>query len=139
MIISILLSLILVGLGILHFNWVAGGKFGLDQSLPTKENGEKVFNPGKAETAIVGIGLTAFGIFYLFESGLIEYTFPEWIIKYGSWMIPGIFLLRAVGEFKYVGFFKSVKKTEFGKWDTKLFSPLCLVIGVLGIILNTLK
>ncbi|SMG17434.1 DUF3995 domain-containing protein [Arenibacter troitsensis] len=139
MILSILLGIILIGLGLIHFNWVMGGKFGFSESLPTKENGERVLNPKKIDSAIVGIGLTIFGIFYVLKSGLIEYSLPAWIIKYGSWIIPIIFLLRAIGEFRYVGFFKSIKTTEFGKLDTKLFSPLCLAIGILGLIIHLVK
>jgi hypothetical protein len=139
MILSILLSIILIGLGLIHFNWVVGGKFGFAESLPTKESGERVLNPKKIDSAIVGIGLTAFGIFYVLKSGLFEYNLPEWIMKYGSWIIPIIFLLRAIGEFKYIGFFKSIKKTDFGKLDTKFFSPLCLIIGIFGIIIQLLK
>ena len=55
-------------------------------------------------------------------------------MRFGGWVIPIIFLLRAIGEFKYVGIFKRVKKTKFGRFDTKLFSPLCLIISILGII-----
>ena len=139
MILSILLSLILIVLGMLHFNWAMGGKFGFAEVLPTKESGERVLNPKKIDSTIVGIVLTAFGIFYLLKSGLIEFNLPEWIMKYGSWIIPSLFILRAIGEFKYVGFFKSVRKTDFGKLDTKLFSPLSLTIGILGILIQLLK
>lgn len=139
MYLSILLGIILIGLGLIHFNWVIGGKFGFSESLPTKESGERVLNPKKIDSAIVGIGLTIFGIFYILKSGLMEYNIPAWIMKYGSWIIPIIFLLRAIGEFRYVGFFKSIKKTEFGKLDTKLFSPLCLAIGILGLIIHLVK
>lgn len=139
MIVSILLSIIFTTLGIIHFNWVFGGTFGFSKSLPTKENGERVLNPKKMDSAVVGTGLLSFGFFYLIKSGIISYVLPEWIMNYGSWIIPIIFLLRAIGEFKYVGFFKSVKNTEFGKIDTKLFSPLCLAIGILGILIQLLK
>jgi hypothetical protein len=139
MILSILLSILLIGLGLIHFNWVVGGNFGFSESLPTKESGERVLNPKKIDSAIVGIGLTAFGFFYLLKSGVIEFIIPGWIMAYGSWIIPIIFLLRAIGEFKYVGFFKKIKKTEFGKLDTKLFSPLCLIIGIFGIIIELIK
>ena len=139
MYLSILLGIILIGLGLIHFNWVIGGKFGFSESLPTKESGERVLNPKKIDSAIVGIGLTIFGIFYILKSGLMEYNIPAWIMKYGSWIIPIIFLLRAIGEFRYFGFFKSIKKTEFGKLDTKLFSPLCLAIGILGLIIHLVK
>jgi len=139
MILSILISIILIGLGLIHFNWVIGGKFGFSESLPTKENGERVLNPKKIHSTIVGIGLTAFGIFYILKSGLIEYNLPEWIMKYVGWIIPILFLLRAIGEFKYIGFFKSVKSTDFGKLDYKLFSPLCLIIGIFGMIIQLMK
>lgn len=136
MILSILLSIIFISLGMIHFNWVIGGKFGFSESLPTKENGERVLNPKKTDSAIVGMGLTAFGIFYLFRSGIMGYELPDWMVQFGGWIIPIIFLLRAVGEFKYVGFFKRIKTTAFGKLDTRFFSPLCLIIGVLGIIIQ---
>lgn len=136
MILSIFLSIILIGLGLIHFNWVIGGQFGFSESLPTKPSGERVLNPKNIDSAIVGIGLTAFGIFYIFKSGLTDYDLPEIVMRYGSWLIPSIFLLRATGEFKYIGFFKSVKETSFAKLDTKLFSPLCLLIGIVGIIVH---
>ena len=113
MILSILLSILLIGLGLIHFNWVVGGNFGFSESLPTKESGERVLNPKKIDSAIVGIGLTAFGFLYLLKSGVIEFIIPGWIMAYGSWIIPIIFLLRAIGEFKYVGFFKKIKKNSF--------------------------
>lgn len=139
MILSILLSVIFLVLGLIHFNWVIGGKFGFSEALPTKESGERVLNPKKLDSAIVGIGLTEFGIFYLLKSGLVVFNSLEWLMKYGGWIIPSIFLLRAIGEFKYVGFFKTVKKTDFAKLDTKLFSPLCLAIAIIGITIQLLK
>ena len=131
---SNLLTFILFGLAIIHFYWSIGGKLGLSESLPTNELGEKILNPKKIHTAIVGIGLLLFGIFYMIKSGIIEYYLPEWLMNLVSWIIPIIFLLRAIGNFKYVGFFKKVRKTDFGKMDTIFFSPLCLAIAILGII-----
>ncbi|XCF05646.1 DUF3995 domain-containing protein [Tamlana crocina] len=133
MILTISLSIVLITLGAIHFNWVAGGTFGFAESLPTKESGERVLNPKKIDSAIVGTGLTLFGIFYIFKSGMTENILPNWLLEYGGWIIPIIFILRAIGEFKYVGFFKSVNKTNFAKLDTKLYSPLCLFIGAVGI------
>jgi len=136
MILSIILSIIFIVLGLIHFNWVIGGTYGFAASLPTKENGERFLNPRKIDSAIVGIGLTAFSLFYLFKSSLISYQLPEWILTYGGWIIPAVFMLRAIGDFKYVGVFKSIKTTDFGKLDTKLFSPLCLIIAIFGILIQ---
>ena len=139
MTLPIILSVIFFILGIIHLNWVFGGKFGFDKTLPTKESGERILNPKKYHSAIVGFGLIAFGLFYLIGSGLGDYNLPYWILKSGRWIIPIIFISRATGEFNYVGFFKKIKKTEFADWDTKLFSPLCLTIGLLGLIIALVK
>lgn len=134
MIQSVSLSLILFSLGAIHFHWAMGGKFGFEQALPTNENGEKVLNPGKIDSAIVGIILTAFGFFYLIRSGIINYSLPERLLQVAGWIIPFIFILRAIGDFRYVGFFKRITKTNFAKLDTRYFSPLCVIIGIIGII-----
>lgn len=138
-ILSILLFLIFIILGLIHFNWVFGGKWGFDKALPTNENGEKVMNPKKIDSAVVGLGLTLFGLFYLIKSGFFAFELPTWIITSGSWIIPSIFILRAIGDFKYIGFFKKIKNTEFAKADSKIFSPLCLSIGLIGILIQFLS
>ncbi len=135
---SLILFSIFIVLGLIHFNWVIGNEWGLDQSLPTNEKGERLFTPRRFDSAIVGFGLTAFGLFYLFQTGLINVEIPQWIEKYVQWIIPAIFLLRAIGDFKYAGFFKKIKDTEFGKADTKIFSPLCLLLSILGILIALL-
>jgi len=136
MILSLLLSLIFFILGAIHFNWVFGGKFGFTEALPIKESGERILNPRKIDSAIVGIGLSAFALLYFLRSGIVDYDLPEWLLKYAGWIIPSIFILRAIGDFKYIGLFKKVKTTEFGKRDTKLFSPLCLIIAILAILIQ---
>lgn len=135
MILSILLSIIFFTLGLIHLNWVLGGEFGYENSLPTNEEGKRVLNPKKIDSTIIAIGLISFGIFYIFKSSLVENNLPIWIIKYGGWIIPSIFILRAIGDFKYIGFFKKIKTTKFGKMDTKFYSPLCLIIGILGLLI----
>jgi hypothetical protein len=136
---SLLLFIILLLLAFLHFYWVLGGQWGFAAAVPTKENGERVLHPGKVDSAIVGLGLSAFGFFYLFLSELVSIRLPDWVFDYGGWIIPAIFLLRAMGDFKYIGFFKKVKSTRFGRLDTKYFSPLCLGIGIVGLIVQMLQ
>ncbi|MFS4466204.1 DUF3995 domain-containing protein [Maribacter sp. 2210JD10-5] len=132
---SIILLIIFIFLGSIHFYWLFGGKWGLEKALPTKEIGTKAIQPPKIATAIVGLGLISFGLFYLVKSGFITFQVPNWIIAYGSWIIPSIFILRAIGDFRYVGFFKKIKNTEFAKADSKWFAPLCLTIGIFGILI----
>jgi hypothetical protein len=60
------------------------------------------------------------------------------INKYGLWILMTLFILRAIGDFKYMGFFKKIKNTKFGQNDTKYFAPLCLIIGILTLLVAVL-
>ncbi|WP_108808565.1 DUF3995 domain-containing protein [Aquimarina spinulae] len=138
-ILSIILCLIFVVLGGFHFYWLFGGVWGLRKVIPTKGNEKNTLAIPKFATLVVGLILVAFGLVYLIKSGFISVQFPNWITIYGYWFIPSIFILRAIGEFKYVGYFKKIKNTEFSKADSKIFSPLCLVIGIIGILIQLIK
>lgn len=114
-----------------------GGKWGLEKVIPTtKEDNSKNIPIPKFATLIVAIVLMSFGLVYLMKSGFITVALPPITLKYVYWFIPAIFILRAIGEFKYVGLFKKVKNTEFAKADSNLFIPLCLIIGIVGILIQ---
>ncbi len=132
---SILIIIFLI-ISIIHFYWVFGGLKGLNKALPTDEKGKRVLNPGKIETSVVGIGLLLFALYYSTKVGILEIELPKLIVRYSGWIISSIFILRAIGEFKYVGIFKKINNTEFAKFDTKYFSILSLTIGVIGIIIE---
>lgn len=138
-IIAYILFLIFFFLSSIHFYWGFGGRWGSGAVFPTKDDHTPPIIPGAVPTFIVAVGLLVMAFFVLLHAGLLTLSIPNWINEFGLWMIAGIFTLRAIGEFKYVGFFKKVKHTAFGKKDTKYYSPLCLVIGVLTILLAVVK
>jgi hypothetical protein len=39
-------------------------------------------------------------------------------------------LARAVGDFRLVGFFKRVKDSVFARMDSRVYSPLCVLLGL---------
>lgn len=91
-----------------------------------------MLNPKKVDSGIVGIGLLFFSVFYLIKIDLIQLALPNWAAASAGWFISSIFLLRAMGDFKYVGFLKKVRNTPFGEMDSKFYSPLFFTIGILG-------
>lgn len=137
--IGIILSVIFISISVLHFYWAIGGRWSFLAVVPTKETGEKIMNPSAFSSLVVAIGLLAFAVLILIKINLITINIPMWLYNYGCWILALIFIARAIGDFKYVGFFKKIKDTEFGKADTKYFSPLCLCIGVLCILLEWVK
>ncbi len=140
LILSLLLFAIFLLLSSIHFYWAFGGKWGAGAVLPTKSDDidQKALNPGIVATLIVAFGLLAFGLLPLIITDTIHFELPHWLEKYGLWIIAGIFGLRAIGEFRYVGFFKKYKNTKFGRNDTRYYSPLCLIISLsaIGLILT---
>lgn len=135
---SFIQAAILLGLSAIHFNWAFGGKFGFDKALPTNAKDKKVLNPTKFDSAIVAIGLLLFAVYYLFIGEFLTFYVPSYMLAYAGWAISGIFLLRAIGDFKYIGFFKRIKETEFSELDSRYYSPLCLVLGLNGLVLEIL-
>ena len=126
-----LVVILLVFLGIVHFYWALGGKRGVDKAIPTID-GKPTMEPGAVVTAFVGFALIGIGgiTFALGFFDLKSVIFGKYII-YSGWLLSGIFIIRSVGDFKTVGFFKQVKESNFAKYDTLYYSPLCLLLGVL--------
>lgn len=137
--IAFVLILIFLLLSCIHVYWAFGGKWGENSVIPTTNKEEKAVMPGIIPTLIVALGLLCFAFIVLVHVSEISTNMPGWltlIYRYGLWVIAGIFILRSIGDFRYIGFFKKIKNTPFGKSDTKYFSPLCLLIGVLTLILK---
>lgn len=139
LILSLILFIIFLTLGSFHIYWLFGGTWGLEKVIPSKENQAKTLQIPKLATLFVGLILVLFGLIYLMKSGYISIQIPNWITDYGYWFVPSVFFLRAIGDFNYVGFFKKVKNTKFAKADSKLFSPLCLGIGIIGILIQLIE
>ena len=124
-------SLIFALLSGLHLYWMLGGKWGLDQVLPTKlGGGERMLNPGPVACIVVALGLLGFALYNVGLGLGFSLGLPFGAEKWGIWVLAGIFLLRAVGDFRYVGFFKKIKNTAFGRMDTRWYAPLCLYLGI---------
>jgi hypothetical protein len=138
-VIAIILFLVFLFLASMHVYWALGGRWGGEAVIPSKDDNAKLFTPGPLPTLIVAAGLLLLGSIILVSAGLIPFALPTWLGNYALWIIAAIFMLRAIGDFKYVGFFKKITKTRFARNDTRYYSPLCLVICTLTIILALYK
>ena len=135
---SLLHFTVFIVLSALHFYWLLGGQWGLKQAIPTKSETMSFRPPPLLATLLVAIVLLFFGMLYLIKSGFVILQLPNWIENYMYWLIPSIFIVRAIGDFKYVGFFKKLKATTFAKADSKWFSHLCLTMGLIGMTIQLL-
>lgn len=134
-VIGYLLVGIFLALSGIHAYWVFGGKWGLAAAIPTKD-GKPLFEAGPGGTLAVAVALFVAGVIVLGRIGVpILAIVPTRVYDWGVWGIAVLFFLRAIGEFKYAGFFKKVKGTTFAYWDTRLFSPLCLFVSASALLI----
>lgn len=115
-------------LSALHVFWALGGRLGVGSVVP-EANGQRAFTPTPAATFAVALALFAASALVLGRAGVFgSHVQPE-RFKWPVFLLGFAFLVRAVGEGKLVGFTKRVGGTSFARWDTLLFSPLCLAIS----------
>lgn len=132
-VIALLLATIFIFLSGLHLYWVLFGVKDPTQVLPTNEDGRLLMRPGKLGTLIVGLFLAFFASVYL--NKVLEFINFKGL-TYISLGIGFLFLIRTIGDFRYVGFFKSVKSTNFAHMDTTYYSPLTLMVTILIFVLE---
>ena len=137
---GILLAAIFAALAALHLYWAAGGQRGGNVTIPTipnKTGGERrAFNPSPFATVLVAVALLLAMLTILGQLGWWGAALPQWLFRWATRGLAVVFLLRAVGEFRLVGFFKQVRDTPFAYWDTRLYSPLCLAIALIAFLLT---
>lgn len=126
-------AMIFLFLAFLHIYWAFGGTWALENALPVCSSGEKALQPGKTGTLMVALGLVIFAFITVANTGVIGSFIPMNYVHIATYFIAGIFSLRAIGDFKYIGMMKSVKGTGFAKEDTRTYIPLCLLISLFSL------
>ncbi|RNA63539.1 DUF3995 domain-containing protein [Chryseobacterium nematophagum] len=128
---NIILSLIFFCIGAIHIYWAFGGNWGKQQAVPTTQEGVPLFAP--SFFSCFGVGVVILSFILLINYDDVDFISPK-KITFLQAVVAIIFFIRAVGDFKYVGFFKKIKGTEFARLDGNYYTPLCLIIFILIII-----
>lgn len=128
--IGLLNALILGLLAALHVYWGVGGKWGATTSIPTDTHDRPLFRPGKVACMVVALGLSAMALVEAATALHWDLNLPSGTQEWAAGAVAIIFLLRAVGDFCYVGIFKKIKNTAFARYDTRWYTPLCGYLGL---------
>lgn len=126
--IGIVVAVVFLMLGLWHFYMASGSLPGESGAVPSAD-GKPVFVPSKPSTIAVGMVLCLLAGLVAATSGAIPSALPKTALKWLSFALAFGLLARAVGEFKYVGFFKKVRGSRFATIDTLFYSPLCLALA----------
>ncbi len=118
----------------LHFYWAFGGQWAAKGAVPERFHEMAFKEKGKLiptiPTLIVAFGLLGFALVTASHAGVFELGIPPTYIRYATWAMAFIFTARAIGDFNFMGFFKKDKRGLFAERDSKIYSPLCLYLGM---------
>ena len=127
--IAVLLIAIFLCLSLVHVYWLLGGRVGQLAAIP-EIDGKPIFKPSAVATLVVAIGLALCAVVIAGTTGIFALPLSQTVL---SWMTRGlatVLLLRAIGDFRLVGFFKRIRHTRFARLDTAVYSPLCLALAI---------
>jgi Protein of unknown function (DUF3995) len=121
---------VLGALAALHVYWAFGGKSGAATAVPERD-GKPLFAPGPAACAIVAALLAAAAVVVWSKGAAWSPAgVPRGASTVGAFAVAVAFMGRAIGDFRWVGFFKRRRGTKFARNDSWFYSPLCLALGV---------
>ncbi len=127
--VALVISSVFVALALWHFTMAFLPWFGMSGAVPSVQ-GKPLFVPSRAATVAVGIVLLLFAVLVAATARMVDAGVPEDVLSWLCYALAAGLLARAVGDFKYVGFFKPVRDSRFATLDTFVFSPLCLLLAL---------
>jgi len=119
-----LLCGILAALCLLYSYWAFGGRRGRDQATLVVD--------GKPRVRMDSVSLICGALVFVILAAVPVVSMNRVLRKCLLGGMAVVFTARAIGDFKYLGFFKSVKSTTYAHWDTRVYSPLALLLAVLA-------
>ena len=111
-----------------HFYMALLPSSGRTGAVPSVD-GKPLFVPSRNATVAVGIFLGLLAALVAGTGGIVPLGLPSVVLISCSYALALGLLARAMGEFKYVGFFKRVRGSRFATLDTFVYSPLCLLLA----------
>lgn len=126
---GIVISLVFVGLAVWHVVMALRPTPAESAALPSV-GGRSLFAPSRTATLAVAVLLLLCACLVAATAGLVFVDVARAVLSGLSYALAVGLLARAVGEFKYVGFFKKVRDSRFATLDTFLYSPLCLLLSL---------
>ena len=129
-IVALALTALFLALAALHVYWALGGRWGASVTVPTV-GGRPAFKTGPAATLVVAVLLaTAAIISGARTTGAVGWAPAPRLLRLATFGLSAVFAARAVGNFRTFGFLKVVHDTAFARYDTLVFSPLCVAISL---------
>jgi hypothetical protein len=118
-----------------HFYWAVGGRVGYSVSLPQRADGTPVLahrlSWWRPAAGAVGLCLLALAWLLLGHARHLPLPLPPELVRGALIAVGAAFAARTLVPNPWVGFFKFRRGTRWARYDTRLYSPLFLLLGIL--------
>lgn len=127
--VALIAAATLACLALVHVYWALGGRVARSAALP-EVDGRPAFTPRASMTLGVAAALLLAGLLLAITGGVLVTPVPRNLARGLTAGLALVFIARAVGDFRLVGFFKRIRGTRFARLDSALYAPLCLALGL---------
>jgi hypothetical protein len=127
---AIIVSSVFAALALWHFAMAMRMQSGMVSGAVPSVDGKPLFSPSRQGTVAVGIVLILFALLVAATAGIVSIGLSGGFLVWASYILAAGLMMRAIGEFKYVGLFKKVRGSKFATLDTLIYSPLCLLLSI---------
>jgi len=136
MLLALALGILAFGAGF-HVYWALGGQTGFGVSLPQRPDGMPVMAHRRAlwrpAAGGVALCLVLLATLLLDRTGYVALPVRGNAVRVLLLIAGGALVARSIVPNRYVGLFKTLRTTQWARYDTRLYSPLILLLG--GLIL----
>jgi hypothetical protein len=126
--VAVIVCAMFVTIALWHLYMAWSPRTGATGSVPSVD-GRPLFVPSTGATILVAIMLVLFACLVAATAGFVQVAVPQPTLRWLSYLLAAGLFARAVGDFRFVGFFKCVRGTRFATLDYLLYSPICLLLA----------
>lgn len=128
-----LLTSILLACSFVSWYLLFTGRFRTHYIMPARENDP--VSKGKKWFLAQSIALMFAAAIVALRTWQYSHGYSDNVINNLFYAVSGFLLLRAAGEFKHMGLFKTEKKGDFAQLDTRLLTPLAYLMFLTSLFL----
>ncbi len=127
---------VFAALGLAHVFWAMGVRLGGDALIPRLPSADgtggsrPAFTPSATATLAVAAALFAVAAMVGLRAGFFATPLNHPALRATIGLVALAMFIRAVGDFRLVGFFKRIKGSSFARMDSWVYSPLCVALGL---------
>jgi hypothetical protein len=103
---------VLAAIAVVHVYWAFGGLRGAAVAVPQRDGGP-LFTPTPGATLAVAALLLAAALLVVARISYRGDVVPSWALATAVAAVGMVFALRAVGDFRWIGFFKRHRASPF--------------------------